>query len=235
MNRLTFLGSKLVLAAALLLGVTGIASATLIDDFSTNQAQLVQPGNIPGTVSSSVSGSGILGDWRDLSLTIPGAEGPATEQSARAGVSLGSLNIGNDPGVSSIVTVAWDGAGVGAGAAGLGADGDLSTAIAILVNVISADQDVTIDFDLTDVNNVVASASKTVSAGLVNFAKSDFTGLADWSQLRSIVMTVNGPAAYDVQIELVEASDVPEPATLFLSGGVLLALGLFRKRFAKVA
>lgn len=235
MNRLTFFGGKLALAAALLLGVTGIASATLIDDFSTDQARLVLEAATAGTLSSSVSGPGILGDWRDLTITTPGLDGGPTDQDVRAGVSFGSLNIANDPGVSSIVTVAWDGAGVGAGAAGLGAAGDLSTSIAILANVISADLNVTIDFDLTDVNNVVSNASKTVSAGLVTFAKSDFTGLADWSQLRSIVMTVNGPAAYDVQIELVEGSDVPEPATLFLSGGVLLALGLFRKRFAKVA
>jgi hypothetical protein len=235
MNRLTFLGGKLALAAALLLGVTGIASATLIDDFSTDQASIVRVGSDAGTTTTSVTGPGIIGDWRDLSVTIPGAAGEPTLQEAEAGVSFGSLNIGNDPGVSSIVTVAWDGAGVGAGASGLGAAGDLSTAIAILVNVISADLNVTIDFDLTDVNDAVSSASKTVSAGLVNFAKGDFSGSADWSQLRSIVMTVNGPAAYDVQIELVEGSDVPEPATLFLSGGVLLALGLFRKRFAKVA
>lgn len=235
MNRLTFLGGKLALATALLLGATGIASAALIDDFSTDQAQLVQLGNVPGTISSSQSGSGILGGWRDLAVTIPGADGPATQQAARAGVSLGSLNIGNDPGVSSIVTVVWDGAGVGGAAAGLGADGNLSTAIAILVSVISADLNVTIDFTLTDNSNVVSTASKTVAAGPVTFALGDFSGGADWSQLRSIMMSVQGPAAYDVQIDLVEGSDVPEPATILLSGAALLALGLMRRRSAKRA
>lgn len=237
MKKFTIFGGKLALAATLLLGINGVASATIIDTFETAQAQITR--TTAGTTTTSQSGTGILGGWRDISLTIPAADGPAPTNAARVEVAGGVLNVGNDPFVTSVVEIAWDGQGVGGAATGLGLDGDLSSAIAILVEVLFADQSVTIEFDLTDVDGGFSTASKTASTGVVTFGTADFgpVGMgasADWSKLKSIVMRIEGPAAYDIVIDIVE-TEIPEPSTMLLSGAALLALGLLRKRLGAKA
>lgn len=231
MKKLTFFGGKLALAAALLLGISGVASATVIDDFSTPQAlqQITS-----GSSTSEVGGAGILGGYRDITISIPSPDGATPTNAARVEVANGVLSVGNDPFVSSVVEVLWN----GQGATGLGAAGNLSDAISIVVQVLFADLNITVDFELVDTANNVATASQTVLAqsGILTFNLGSFGGdPVDTSSLKSIKMTITGPAAYDIVVDMVDTSQVPEPSTMLLSGAALLALGLLRKRIGTKA
>jgi hypothetical protein len=226
MKKLTLLGGKLALAAAMFLGISSIASATVIDDFSTVQAlQEITS----GSSTSEVGGPGILGGYRDITITIPAPDGATPTNAARVEVANGVLSVGNDPFVTSVVEVLWN----GQGSTGLGAAGDLSDSIAIVVQVLFADLNITIDFELVDTGDNVATASQTILAesGVLSFNLGSFAGdPVDTSALKSIKMTISGPSAYDIVVDMVDTTPIPEPSTMLLSGFALLALGLLRKR-----
>lgn len=86
------------------LAVCGASNAALlIDDFSVNQTLLSV---ISGTVSSSVSSSSILGGTRNISLTVTTENSP---NPATAVVANGTLDFSNSVGVSSTLTIIYDG------------------------------------------------------------------------------------------------------------------------------
>jgi hypothetical protein len=235
MKKLTIFGGKLALAAALLLGISSTASATLIDNFSTSQGILdVTNGE---TDWSTASGPGILGGHRDITISGAAADGDLDGfvPLATAQVSGGQLRVSNTSQISSVVTVAWDGAGYEGAAAGLGAAGDLSTAIAIVVSVTSIDQPLTIEFIMTEGLNTATASALVSTTGQIVFGLGSFVGDAiNFASVDSIKMVIEGPAAYDVDIDIVETA-VPEPSTMLLSGAALLALGLLRKRLGAKA
>ncbi|MCX7275190.1 MAG: hypothetical protein NTV19_18960, partial [Burkholderiales bacterium] len=105
--------SKLVLAAAISSAAVASHAAVVIDDFSTNQAQLVDNtgGNVlTGTDSgfaTTVPGS-MLGGYRELFLTVA-QEDTIFGDSSKLGVGGGKLIFSSPDGSSSIAGVRWDG------------------------------------------------------------------------------------------------------------------------------
>lgn len=235
MNTFFSFGQKVAAVIFVVALMVAPASATLIDDFSTDQDTIVLT---TGTDTNTASGAGILGGYRDITLSILVAPDNGALPQATAGVAGGTLNISNGFDLTSETVVAWDGEGVGGAALGLGAAGDLSTSFAILVNVVFADLGADIEFELTDAANNVATASQSIGpgSGIYSFGFGSFVGDSiDTSALKAIKMTITGPAAFDLQVDIVETA-VPEPSTMLLSGLALLALGgLARRRSAKKA
>lgn len=226
--------AKLAIAASLVFGLAGAASATLIDDFSTAQPEMVVGSG--QTDFNTASGAGILGGHRDITISVPsGADDPVSEPRAFVRVSGGLLRIANDPNTVSTITVAWDGEGYGGAASGLGSAGNLSGIIAVIVQVTFADLQSSVEFELKDTSNNVATAFRVIDAGQGNYFLpfSSFTGdPVDLSNLFSVVMRVTGQDAFDINIDLIEGSPIPEPSTMLLSAAALLALGFFRRRRA---
>jgi len=235
MKLLTTFGAKLgtlALATIFTVAFTVNASATLIDDFETDQTELVA--NTGMTVSSTVSGLGIIGGYRDITIAVPAAADTLDEPQARVRVSGGLLRIANDPGTVSLATIAWDGQGFGENAVGLGSAGNLDNSFGVLVQVIFADLSNSIEFELIDTLGHSAKSIKNLGAGpglyLMPFAS--FVGdSVDTSSLFAIIMRVEGDSGLDINIDLVQSA-VPEPSTMLLSAAALLALGFFRKRRA---
>ncbi len=229
--------AKLAMAATLVFGLAGTASATIIDDFSDNQAVLTTTG---GTVSSEVCGGSMLGGCRDITIVAAVAAG-GTNPTSSASVAGGFLNIANDSGIASTVTVGWDGPGIPG--TGLAPAADFTASIGILVQVFFTDLGMNITMELGDGTNLatrtlaIPSTEIPVATGPVNylFKLSDFVsapGAVDLANLTSVRMIVSGNNAYDANISFVDTTPIPEPSTMLLSAAALLALGFFRRRRA---
>ena len=92
----------------------------------------------------------------------------------------------------------------------------------------------TISFVVNDIAAGTASLTlDNLGVGNVAFLFSSFTGLANFSAVDSLVMTVVAGTASDLTLDLVQTrqgTNVPVPGTLALFGAGLLGLGLRRRR-----
>ncbi len=215
--------------------------ADVIDLFTDDQAILSAVGT---TVSSSATGTSIIGGERDIQVTA------GTKVKAEVEVAYGELNIasnlagynGNTDALSTIayeVVVQWDGLD---GSSALDEDGlggmDLTGLSGFLVEVLSSDGFGTFTVQITDTDgntySMVYPIIEVDASSPVSFfiAFSDFAGL-DFSDIGSIQLTVNGTGNTDIRIASIEA--VPEPSGLALMSLALVALaGIGRfKRAAK--
>ncbi|MCW5962443.1 MAG: PEP-CTERM sorting domain-containing protein [Bryobacterales bacterium] len=229
--------AKLALALTLAIGLAGSASATIIDDFTFDQALLSTTG---GTVSSEVCGGPMLGGCRDITITAAAADNGASPTSS-ASVLGGFLNISNDFEITSTVTVGWDGPGIPG--PGLAPPANFTTSLAIVVQVFFADLGMDIEIELMDGGGNTATRSLAIAStqvpptGPINYSFdfASFTsapGALDLSDITSVRMIINGPAAYDARISFVDTTPIPEPGTMLLSAVALLGLGLLRRRAA---
>ena len=208
-----------LLAASLLIVMSSLSEAVIIDSFDTQQlsVSLVAPGDINDTAGSSQAAAEALGDIRNYNVTLD--DGSFGNQ-IRAFVGGGLYNHVQDPSVTGRSRLIYDGSTdpLNVNATGLGGadltDGGTSNAIEVRVEF--ADQGGIISIEVfTDGNNrSTASIPITVTAAeeifIIPFT--DFstpagaTGPANFSNVGAVALDVDGSstAALDVQLDLLQ-------------------------------
>jgi hypothetical protein len=209
----------LVCAAVLMFAVSQVPAATVIDHFEdpagTNTIFNITPA-VLGTYNNTQGPGlvGVAGGQRDFELII-------TDGDAVSGVSvvqfsgggLHFINYANDPGVQSTLELTY----------GLGGplNLDLSNDGAITFRLLIADFGGSADVTLTDgaataVTVNVPFPSTGVGAN-VSTPLSGF-GAVDLTDIDKIQVKLIGPANWDLRMDALETTLVPEPATLLLLG-----------------
>lgn len=216
---------------ALALALTGAFVATsanaivVIDSFDVNSVTVTEAS---GAVN--VSGGTVIGGSRTLQTT-----GNSNTQI----FTNGSLNIANPPsGGASVNTVLWDANGAGLGGLDLiEVDND---ALQLTISFIDIGT-VTATFAVTETAAAGGQTATLAIAGLVagtqGFLFTDFLNYAsvDFTEVESILMTINSPVNVDVVMDVVitrQGTGVPVPGTLALFGLGLTAVGLRRRKTA---
>jgi uncharacterized repeat protein (TIGR01451 family) len=205
--------------AALLAAPFPAAAQILIDSFSTNQSALTLTYPPAGTTaSSSVSGAGILGGERDLSINLTG--GVIAGNTMSATVSSGFYSYSQDATIAGTGTIQWDGADGSATLNPTGLGGvDLTmggTQDAILIGTFFDDLPVNLVIEVfTDAGN--ASTATVALPGLIfsstNFAfpYSSFTTTlgagADFTNVGAIVLSAGSAmTAPDLVLDFVQTT-----------------------------
>jgi hypothetical protein len=216
--------------ALALLGATLLAAparSLVIDSFETDQAELsVFAGN--DQEQAAVSGPGILGGERRLTLTRSGSGSGTVE------VTGGELVHMRDSGIVSF-NLQWD----GPGSSGLGdvdlTEGGLNTGILIEFAQVDATRNLTISaISAPQASSLVSNltlpaGTDSLFVGFDEFAIFQGPGV-DFTSLDILSLSIAGPPATDtVRINSIEA--VPEPGVIVLLG-VGLSLLPWRRRGA---
>jgi hypothetical protein len=153
------------------------------------------PPTLSGT-STAVDQTAIGGE-RELVYTVTSKT--LSDTSARLQV---TPNFTLDQGslVTGQARVTWDGVGSGVAAEGLNVDLTRNGLDNLFFfNVVFVDLTTKVKLTVTDNVGETSSLERTgLGAGLVQFPFADFTGNADFTTVKSIVMDVGGPAAVDL-------------------------------------
>lgn len=237
------LASAAFLAASTLIPSAG--ATILIDDFSELQV-LVQRSSDPDFLSSSVSGAGILGDERDISVSRTGVP-----FSSKIVIGDGSAitSISNAPGSDADFTIQWDGLDGSIGNAGLLGGIDLTTdgvfdQIGVAIDLLRADLASVFTLRIGSQDGAVSAASTMInsavtSARTLNFLFADMIGSANFSDVSFVELSIGGDVSFDLAFAGIGTIDgppsssgqVPEPAPALLLLFGLGAIGL--KRFKR--
>jgi hypothetical protein len=144
---------------------------------------------------SFMQGTGHVVSIRRINLTQSSGRAASLEV---VGDADGILNWANGSGVISIAQVTWDGLGTGDAAAGLNVDltrGGLDDLF--FVGIPFTDFDANATFTVADNSGNSTSLTKSGlsddSLNLYQFAYADFTGNADFTDVRSISVTLEDP------------------------------------------
>lgn len=233
-------GKRLTLALALVgMGVIPLTSqaAVVLDDFKTGVPfNLLQAGN--GSTTGTRTGSGILGGVFDAQINTTGSLSPAASQLLvfESG-GTGFLSLTHAQNATVTTTLAWDATSGFGNYTPPGVNftpaGGVNDSIAF--NYFSS-QAITLTVNLYDINNVlVATTGYGLTGGvgsLAQIAYSSFTTFGGFNFTQPIgkfefVVSTSGQAGLQLTIDgAINASSVPEPATMALGAtGILVLAG----------
>jgi len=217
-----------------LLANPGVAWSLVIDAFDTN---LTTSAFAPSTtVSDWVSGPGIVGGERDVTLSLTSGVG------VTAITSGGEFAYGHISSSEATITMTWDGPDASASldATGLGGldftDAGVSTgfALSLLFNDFAAPILLTVYTDVVNFSQAAANLPGNIPPDpqiVLEMLFADFTIAggtgADFANVGAMTMTIDGSAtaALDVSLDFIETTTtVPEPSTSLLFIGGLVAL-----------
>ena len=231
-----------VFAAAAIAGVSGTAWSTtiIVDDFDTGPLNVLIPDGALGPNSGGVACAGCVGGARHVSIMRTNASDDAIAVRVNpAGFAAGWFLYSNEVGVDSQATVLWDGGTDGTNDHGLSLD--LTGAGGGVAVELESDIAVAYTFTLfSDSGARSSTATLTLTSALgdgdlINggvlkiLTAASFTGDVDFSNVQSILMTINGSPSFDTAIRFVEYR-LPEPGSLGLLGLGLLGVAGFSKR-----
>ena len=218
--------------------------ALMIDSFETPQA-LEATSSTP-SVSSSVDGTGILGNERDV--VVSKSSGPVNAKFEIAPSGTHWLSFGLGPATKGTAHLTWDGSDnnplndVFTGLGGIDLTDD-NTSNALTVDVLFADLNVDLSVRVwTDANNassaVLSLPGGTTSLTDVSVLFSAFSTThgagADFSNAGMVELAVNPTnAATDILVDNIYTEFVPEPSSLVLAGICLCSLLMINRRQGK--
>lgn len=201
---------------------TAVRALPVIDEFDAPPGGQVVDNASP---SSSVTGlAGVAGGSRQIDLTIQTTfAGSQSSETRVISAPPGVLDIANDSGVDSAVSITWD-------EDTSGMDLDLSgyTGLALegVFNDRSTSYTITLEtFGLGTSTLAIGQAGEFT--GDIDFAFSSFAGTAVLSNIDRIVLTVDGARAADISLDRLVA--VPEPGTAAAVGLGLAGLAGFAR------
>lgn len=222
---------------------SGTAHALIIDDFSTDQAEISVMPDGPTSASSTAGGAGIVGASRDTVLSTDPETGNTSR--LRFDVSGGRARLSADASVPADLLFQWDGndGNPTLDTFGLGGidltDGGASNSIEIGI----AEEDATpalFTIEVYDLSGGVSTASApgvpgagTVDPASVFLLFSAFSGNADFTNVGAIQLfvedvLVNG---IDLHLDFIRSAEaVPLPAAIWLFASALFGIGAFRRR-----
>ena len=241
MTRATRLAATLAVPA--IFGICGPAwsNTIVIDDFDTGSLNVSIPDGAAGPNSGGVACAGCVGGARHVSVARTDlTDGAIALEVNPAGFAAGWFLYSNEFGVDSQAIVLWDGGTDATNDHGLaldltGAGGGIA---------VELESDIAVTYTFTVFSNSGArssTASLSLSSALRDadltnggvlsiLTAASFVGDVDFSNIQSIVMTIDGNPSFDTAIRFVEYR-LPEPGALAMLGlGLLGVAGFSRNR-----
>jgi hypothetical protein len=218
---------------------SSVSAALIIDNFTGAMQTSIGPGASPGATSNfTAPAAGAIGGFRQIGVEL--VAGPSIASVTVDEVGTGLLAFSSNAGTTANASVLWDG-GSSSGLGGI----DLTEGGANLGVVFTyrADGRANITFDIfSGAGNSSSRTLQTLDTGfgvpflfavlpLSSFTTSSGSG-AVMTNVTAIRVSVQGIGGYDLQLDDIVMSPIPEPAAAGLVLAMAVAFPLRRRRRA---